>query len=175
MVIQSIFEYQTASILNVKFNCNILSLVNCATVNNGEIGFCYCNACSENKGDCDTHDECQDGLVCGTNNCLASLGFDSEVDCCYQPTLGDGEFCTTTTPCGEDEGDCDSHDECQDGLLCGSNNCPASHGIGSEVDCCTSTGKIRKLHELYLGYPVMSVLNYSCQMWWIRYNSGTLM
>ena len=28
---------------------------------------------------------CQDGLVCGSNNCPASLGFDSEVDCCYQP------------------------------------------------------------------------------------------
>ena len=56
--------------------------VNCATVNNGEIGFCSCDTCSENEGDCDSHDECQDGLFCGSNNCSASLGFDSEVDCC---------------------------------------------------------------------------------------------
>ena len=64
------------------------------------------------------------------------------------PTLGDEGFCTTVTTCGEDEGDCDSHDECQDGLVCGSNNCPASLGFDSKVDCCT-TGKIRKLYELY--------------------------
>ena len=57
-------------------------LVNCASKSNGEIGFCFCNTCSENEGDCDAHDECQDGLACGSNNCLASLGFDSEVDCC---------------------------------------------------------------------------------------------
>ena len=52
----------------------------------GKIGFCNCNTCSENEGDCDAHDECQDGHLCGSNNCPTSLGFDSEVDCCYQPT-----------------------------------------------------------------------------------------
>ena len=65
---------------------NKLSLVNCATVSNGEIAFCHCNTCSENEGDCDAHDECQDGLSCGSNNCPASLGFDSEVDCCNKLT-----------------------------------------------------------------------------------------
>ena len=70
----------------MKLFVNMLSLVNCATASNGEIGFCYCNTCSENEGDCDTHDECQDGLACGSNNCPASLVFDSEIDCCYQPT-----------------------------------------------------------------------------------------
>ena len=62
---------------------NTLSIVNCATVSNGEIGFCHCNTCSENEGDCDAHDECQNGLFCGSNNCLASLGYDDGVDCCY--------------------------------------------------------------------------------------------
>ena len=61
---------------------NKLSLVNCATVSNGEIAFCHCNTCSENEGDCDAHDECQDSFFCGSNNCPASLGFDSEIDCC---------------------------------------------------------------------------------------------
>ena len=87
------------------------------------------------EGDCDTHDECQDDLFCGSNNCLESLGFDSEIDCCYQPTLGDENFCTAM-PCRENEGDCDSHDECQDGLVCGLNFCPASLGFDSEFDCC---------------------------------------
>ena len=80
---------------------------------------------------------CQDGLVCGSNNCAASLGFDSDIDCCYQPSVGDEHFCTNTNPCGEDEGDCDSHDECNDGLICESNNCPFSLGFSSETDCCT--------------------------------------
>ena len=68
------------------------SLVNCTTASNGEIGFCACNTCSENEGDCDSHDECQNGLFCGSNNCPVSLGFDSEVDCCYPNAAG---ACTT--------------------------------------------------------------------------------
>ena len=58
-------------------------LVNCATASNGEIGFCHCNTCSENEGDCDSQDECQDGLVCGSNNCPTSLGFGLDIDCCW--------------------------------------------------------------------------------------------
>ena len=71
------------------FNCKTLCLVNCATASNGFDEFCYCNTCSENEGDCDAHDECQDGLFCGSNNCLAALGFDSEVDCCYSHAGGE--------------------------------------------------------------------------------------
>ena len=111
-------------------------LVNCTTLSNGDEEFCNCNTCSENEGDCDSYFECQGDLTCGSSNCPASLGFDSEVDCCYQPTLGDEHFCLSGIPCGEDEGDCDTHDECQAGLACGSDNCPASLGFDSEVDCC---------------------------------------
>ena len=118
--------------------CNTLSLVNCATASNGEIGFCNCNTCSETEGDCDSHDDCQDGLFCGSKNCLASLGFDTEVDCCYQSTLGDENFCSSGIPCGENEGNCDSHAECQVGLICGLDNCPASLGLDSEIDCCST-------------------------------------
>ena len=111
-------------------------LVNCATVNNGDEEFCNCNTCSANEGDCDYDHHCKSNLFCGSNNCPISLGFDSEVDCCYGKTLGEEDFCTTVTPCGEDEGDCDSHDECQTGLTCGYNNCPVILGFDSEVDCC---------------------------------------
>ena len=65
-------------------------LVNCATTSSGKIGFCTCNTCSVNEGDCDASDECDNGLVCGSNNCPVSFGFDSEVDCCTLPGL-----CTT--------------------------------------------------------------------------------
>ena len=61
---------------------NTLSLVNCATLSNGDVGYCSCNTCTENEGDCDVHNECQGGFDCGSNNCPASLGFDSETDCC---------------------------------------------------------------------------------------------
>ena len=120
----------------MKFNCNTLLLVNCATASNGYDEFCYCDTCSENEGDCDAHDECLDVLACGSNNCPAFQGFEFEIDCCYQPTIGDEHFCTNGIPCGEDEGDCDSNTECQAGLTCGSNNCPDSLGFDIEIDCC---------------------------------------
>ena len=61
---------------------SILSLVNCATASHGDDEFCYCNTCSENEGDCDSHNECQSNHFCGSNNCPASLDFNFEIDCC---------------------------------------------------------------------------------------------
>ena len=57
-------------------------VVGCSTVKNGDDEFCNCNPCTENEGDCDYNHHCQDGVFCGSNNCPASLGFDSDVDCC---------------------------------------------------------------------------------------------
>ena len=121
-----------------KSNFNTLSLVNCATASNGNPEFCYCNTCSENEGDCDSHDECQDCLTCGSNNCPSSLGLDAEADCCYNSTLvvvGDEDFCTTCNPCVHNQGDCDSNDECVNGNGCGS--CLPSLGFNSNINCCT--------------------------------------
>ena len=95
--------------------------------------------CGTDQGDCDTHDECQDGLFCGSNNCPDSLGFHSEFDCCYVPTIGDEHFCTTENPCAVDEGDCDSNDECQTNLFCYPGvSCQAYLGFASDVNCCSS-------------------------------------
>ena len=66
----------------MKFNYNLLSLVDCAAVSNGDDKFCNCNTCSENEGDCDYNYHCQSNHFCGSNNCQTSLGFDSEIDCC---------------------------------------------------------------------------------------------
>ena len=96
------------------------------------------NPCGTNQGDCDTHDECQDGLKCGSNNCPDSIGFHSDFDCCYAPPVGDEDFCTTDNPCAVDEGDCDSSNECQTNLIC-VNNCPAYLGFNSDVNCCSDT------------------------------------
>ena len=117
----------------------LFKIVNCANVSLGDDEYCFCNTCSENEGDCDSHNECQASLACGSNNCPASLGFEFEIDCCYQPILGDEDFCSSGILCGEDEGDCDSHYECQSNHFCGSNNCPDSLDFNSEIDCCSST------------------------------------
>ena len=105
-----------------------------------EEGFCTTeNPCGVNEGDCDSNVECLEGLVCGFNNCPVSLGYDTELDCCYGAILGDDDFCTTNNPCGVHEGDCDSNNECKTNLICGS--CPVSLGFASEVDCCLGGSK----------------------------------
>ena len=97
------------------------------------------NPCSADQGDCDIHDECLDGLDCGSNNCPDHLGFHSEFDCCYASTVGDEDFCTTDDPCALDEGDCDSSNECQANLSCDpAISCPSYLGFASDVNCCSS-------------------------------------
>ena len=98
--------------------------VNCANVINGQIGFCACHSCGKLSGDCDFDYQCQEGLICGTNNCPETFGFDGHTDCCDTAILGDDDFCTTDKLCDINQGDCDSNDECKNHLFCGSNNCP---------------------------------------------------
>ena len=106
------------------------------------------NPCVIDKGDCDTHDECQDDLSCGSNNCPDYLGFHSEFDCCYVPTVGDEHFCTNANPCAVNEGDCDSNNQCKTNLFCDpTSSCPAYLGFTSGVNCC-STGSQCKIHEI---------------------------
>ena len=96
------------------------------------------NPCGTDQGDCDTHDECQDGLRCGSNNCPESLGLHSEFDCCYVPAVGDEHFCTIPDPCVVEEGDCDSNDECQANLICDTiSSCQVHLGFADDVNCCS--------------------------------------
>jgi len=100
--------------------------------------------CGLGDGDCDHNGECAKGLVCGTNNCPV---FGYGKDCCRKPTFKEHSVktarckgvkwdgcCTTKTPCGEGDGDCDHNGECAAGLKCGTNNCP---WFKSGTDCCT--------------------------------------
>ena len=98
------------------------------------------------EGDCDSNDQCLEGLTCGLNNCPNSLGYGTEVDCCYGAIVGDEDFCTLDATCGVNEGDCDSNNECQTHLVCDtSNSCPASLGFASDVNCCFSGCKSQKM------------------------------
>ena len=100
--------------------------------------FCTPNSrCGLDQGDCDVHEDCQSGFRCGSNNCPATLGLGPDVDCCFETTLGHFDYCTAENKCGIDEGDCDMHDECQIGLVCGENTCNSTLGIFDDLsDCC---------------------------------------
>merc|ERR1711974_397985 len=91
--------------------------------------------CYEEEGDCDNDAECAGDLVCGKNNC--PVGFTAKFgknkpDCCEkpQPVVERGVFshdgCKTldgqTAKCKQGEGDCDSDDDCVDGLVCDYDN-----------------------------------------------------
>ena len=58
--------------------------------------------------------------------------------------------CTITEPCGEDQGDCTTDEECQSDLVCGENNC-GNEFTWETANCCTANnGKgitIKKLHN----------------------------
>ena len=60
---------------------------------------------------------------------------------------GGNTCCTPDNKCGEDEGDCDADNDCQDGLKCGIDNC-SNKGNGNpnnewnaEDDCCYKPAK----------------------------------
>ena len=104
---------------------------------NGDIHFCSVNnTCGHHVGDCDYDNECHSGLKCGKDNCPKHLGGSSFIDCCYLPAKGDEYFCTKDNQCGHHEGDCDDNNECQHGLQCGTDNCPASFDFDTSTDCC---------------------------------------
>ena len=125
-----------------------------------EDDFCTSEStCGADIGDCDTHDECQDGLFCGSNNCPDSLGFHSEFDCCYAPAIGDEHFCTTASPCAVDEGDCDSNNECQTNHFCDLvNSCLDYLGFESDVNCCSKVIGCKFVQLLILYYLVLRLV-----------------
>ena len=176
----------------------------CSNASNGDAKFCTkTKPCDIDEGDCNFHNECIEGLVCGFNtNCPDYLGFNStNINCCYNATLGDEEFCTVDNPCGINEGDCDVDSECQLGLGCGSNNCPASVVVGLSnnhpekvVDCCSaccqninvthSNDYVKTIYEnLYGTYSVDGTDNHQRQyylqddngyygIWWCNENEN---
>ncbi|MFB3904967.1 MAG: hypothetical protein ACE15E_16065 [Acidobacteriota bacterium] len=108
-------------------------------VDPGHADFCaLCGPCSNGEGDCDSDEQCEPGLTC-----LADVGhsynWDSYTDVCVQldcpVSSGDLDYCRLCGPCEEEEGDCDSNDECAEDLTC-VNNVGSSHGFGSSVDVC---------------------------------------
>ena len=73
---------------------------------------------------------------------IVTMYVPNEMTTCYKPCSAsttityDGTCCTSSFKCGVDEGDCDYHSDCQDGLQCGTDNCPSGYNFPSDADCC---------------------------------------
>merc|ERR1712150_52209 len=110
--------------------------------------------CSEGQGDCDVHEDCKPGLMCGSRgNCNTGTAWTTKIEhmlmnCCTKPDtsncdprahpiLSDG-CCHPRNPCGEGQGDCDHDHDCLPGLKCGSCDFGFSWGtfFAPGADCC---------------------------------------
>ena len=90
--------------------CNV-RIVNCATASNRDDGFCDCTIAvvqSQNPSwplvlkmmeIVILMIRCLGSLYSGSNNCLASINFDSDVDCCYPATRREDHFSTSGISC----------------------------------------------------------------------------
>jgi len=75
---------------------------------------------AEGDGDCDSDDDCQGSLVCGTDNCgdfrdstgwsadHVATTWDMKDDCCMQPAIGTDNSCDCDVPypCVDEDGTC---------------------------------------------------------------------
>jgi hypothetical protein len=104
----------------------------------GGDSFCLGDKCGIGEGDCDSDSECQAGLTCSTD-VGTKYGFRAIVDVCEAPQvlpteIGGDSFCVGTQ-CAAGEGDCDSDNECQAGLVCAT-DVGANYGFRQIVDVC---------------------------------------
>ena len=93
--------------------------------------------CGEGEGDCDSDDDCEAGLTC-VQNVGADYGWTASRDVCEAvcPEFVAGpDACTSSCPCGDGEGDCDSDDDCKAGLIC-VENVGADYGWTESRDVC---------------------------------------
>lgn len=100
----------------------------------------YCTddcPCDEGEGDCDSDSQCSGRLVCkqqsGTDFCVkddggsggggsngggSSNGGGGGGGDCHGVPLNDRNYCTSSCPCDEGEGDCDNDSQCSGNLTC---------------------------------------------------------
>jgi len=95
--------------------------------------------CGFGEGDCNSNEDCEGSLKCGTNNCEGEF-FSADDDCCSDKCDGGDSCCTEEFPCGEDEGDCDKDSDCAGDLVCGKDNCPSGETFEDDDDCCVRLG-----------------------------------
>lgn len=107
-----------------------------------------CGLCKAGEGDCDSDQDCQQGLICA-QNVGARYGLPVTTDVCEAPNTqnpstptctrqpGDWDYCIDPQcgPCAYGQGDCDSNAECQNGLVCRPDT-GAAYGFPATVSTC---------------------------------------
>jgi hypothetical protein len=127
-----------------------LAATDACTAKPGDWAYCSnptCGPCDQGEGDCDSDDECRDGLVC-VSDAGESYGWSAITDVCELPSAppvgtacnlnpGDWGYCSDPNcgPCDADEGDCDSNGECRGTLVC-LNDTGATLGLPPTLDLC---------------------------------------
>lgn len=112
----------------------------------------YCTEtcpCTIGEGDCDSSNQCEDGLRCSFN-VGADFGYAPTVDVCTCPDasdLGDSSFCSALCPCSEGQGDCDEDTECGTGLTCYS-NVGAFYDLEADDDVCATCLPQEAVHTI---------------------------
>lgn len=112
----------------------------------------YCTEtcpCTIGEGDCDSSNQCEEGLTCSFN-VGAEYGFAATVDVCtcLDPSeIGDSDFCSPLCPCAEGGGDCDVNADCDTGLTCYS-NVGAFFGMDEGDDVCADCLPASAVHTI---------------------------
>ena len=78
-----------------------------------------------------------DTFIEAYNDQVSSVWCTCNVTTC-NATNSDYDCCTSSNPCGLNEGDCDNDSECNGNLICGTDNCQSldSGWAASDFDCC---------------------------------------
>ena len=89
---------------------------------------------------------------------------DIDIQCYYGLPLGctgGDTCCTAINPCGVDQGDCDTTDQCKTGLKCGTDNCSIKTGLewDAEDDCCYTPGAIDMIFSPHLIENYVTLVN----------------
>ena len=66
---------------------------------------------------------------------IVNIGSIRTTDCAGGSKSETISCCSSDSRCGIYQGDCDNDNECEDGLSCGTNNCPEAFEW-SHADCC---------------------------------------
>ena len=75
---------------------------------------------------------------------FVTFDFSETGTCPYWATSLD--CCTDSNKCKVNQGDCDSDSNCEEGLKCGTSNCPAEYP--NSYDCCYLPGRYKLFHVL---------------------------
>jgi len=131
----------------------------------GDPDYCSVNqTCTIGQGDCDSDRECSNGLVCNMD-VGAKYGFPSNIDVCENQSvssllLGHPDFCKLNGSCEAGQGDCDSDQECANGLVCNM-DVGAKYGFPLNIDVCENREN-QIVNTLPAGHRDFCLLNGSC-------------